>query len=134
MAREKAASLAAAFKQNFAAAAKTAGLTVQSSQLIARGSPFPEVGVSAPVETGAFALGAGAVSDPISTDRGTVILRVAEKESIKPEVFAAEKAQLRDQLMQERKGQFFASYMTKAKQKMKIDLNEETLQALFANR
>ena len=38
------------------------------------------------------------------------------------------------QMLQERKGQFFASYMTKAKQKMTIDLNEETLQALFANR
>jgi len=134
MAREKASSLAQAFKQNFAAAAKTAGLTVQSSQLIARGQPFPEIGVSPAVESGAFALGAGAVSDPIPTDRGTVILRIAEKEAIKPEAFAAEKAQVRDQLVQERKGQFFASYMTRAKQKMKIDLNEETLQALFANR
>ena len=134
MAREKASSLAGPFKSNFAAAAKTAGLTVQSSQLVARGATLPEVGVSPAVENVAFGLGAGAVSDPIATERGTVILRVAEKEAIKPEAFAAEKAQVRDQLSQERKGQFFASYMTKAKEKMKIELNEETLQALFANR
>lgn len=134
MAREKASSLAAAFQSDFAAAAKTAGLTVQSSQLVARGATFPEVGVSPAVENVAFGLGAGAVSDPIATERGTVVLRVAEKEAIKPDAFAAEKAQVRDQLVQERKGQFFASYMTKAKEKMKIEFNEETLQALFANR
>src|SRR5688500_1763832 len=70
IARERAAALGAAFKSDFAAAAKTAGLTVQSSQLIARGAAFPDVGVSVPVETAAFALGAGGISDPISTERG----------------------------------------------------------------
>lgn len=134
MARERASALAGAFTTNFAAAAKTAGLTVQSSDLIARGAAFPEVGVSVPVETAAFALGAGGVSDPIATERGTVVLRVADKQGIDAAKFAAEKSQVRDQMLQERKGQFFASYMTKAKQKMTIDLNEETLQALFANR
>jgi len=134
MARDRASALAGAFKTNFAAAANTAGLPVQTSELIARGAPFPEVGVSVPVETAAFALGAGGVSDPIATPRGTVVLRVAAKEAIKPEAFAAERGQVREQMLQERKGQFFASYMTKAKQKMAIDLHEETLQALFAGR
>jgi len=134
MARDRASALAGAFKTNFAAAANTAGLPVQTSELIARGAPFPEVGVSVPVETAAFALGAGGVSDPIATPRGTVVLRVAGKEAIKPEAFAAERGQVREQMLQERKGQFFASYMTKAKQKMAIDLHEETLQALFAGR
>ena len=134
MARERASALAAAFKSDFAGAAKTAGLTVQTSDLIARGSAFPEVGNSVPVETAAFALGAGGVSDPIATPRGTVVLRVAEKQAIDPVKAAAERQQVREQMVQERKGQFFASYMTKAKQKMTIDLNEETLSALFANR
>jgi peptidyl-prolyl cis-trans isomerase D len=134
MARERASALAAAFKANFAGAAKTAGLTVQSSELIARGTAFPEVGVSVPVETAAFALGAGGISEPIATERGTVFVRVAEKQGIKPEAFAAERDQVRSQMLQERRGQFFASYMTKAKQKMTIDLNEETLQAMFAGR
>jgi peptidyl-prolyl cis-trans isomerase D len=134
MAREKASALAGAFKSNFAAAANTAGLKVQSSDLIARGAAFPEIGVSAPVENAAFALGAGGISDPIATDRGTVIVRVADKQAIDPVKFAGERDQVRGQMLQERKGQFFGSYMTKAKQKMTIDLNEETLQALFANR
>jgi peptidyl-prolyl cis-trans isomerase D len=134
MARERASALAGAFKANFAGAAKSAGLTVQSSELIARGAAFPEVGASVPVETAAFALPAGAVSDPIATDRGTVVLRVAEKEAFVPEKLALEREQLRTQMSEERRGQFFASYMTKAKQKMSIDLNEETLKAMMAGR
>ena len=134
MARERASSMAGAFKSDFAGAAKSAGVNVQSSELIARGAPFPEIGVSVPVETAAFALGAGAVSDPIATERGTVILRVADKQGIKPEEFTAQKAQVREQMLQERRGQFFASYMTKAKEKMTIELKEETLQAMFAGR
>jgi len=134
LAKERAATLASAFKADFAGAAKAAGLPVQSSELIARGAAFPEVGVSVPVETAVFALGAGGISDPIQTDRGTVVVRVADKQLVKPETLVAEREQVRGQLLQERRGQFFASYMTKAKQKMKIDLNEQTLQAMFANR
>ncbi|MEX2273202.1 MAG: peptidyl-prolyl cis-trans isomerase [Vicinamibacterales bacterium] len=134
IALERASALAGAFKSDFAGAAKSAGLTVETSEPIARGAAFPQVGVSAPVEAAAFALGAGGVSDPIVTDRGTVVLRVTEKQAIDPVKFAAEREQLRGQMLQERKGQFFASYMTKAKQKMTIDLNEETLQAMFAGR
>ncbi len=134
MARERASALAGAFKSNFAGAAAAAGLKVQSSELIARGAAFPEVGVSPAVENAAFTLGAGGVSDPVATDRGTVVLRVADKQAIDAATFAAERAQVRDQMVQERKGQFFASYMTKAKQKMTIDLNEETIQAMLAGR
>lgn len=134
MARDRATSLAAAFKSNFAGTASSAGVRVQSSELLARGTAFPEVGISVPVETAAFALGAGGVSDPIATDRGTVILRVADKQTITPEALALEREQVRGQLAEQRKGQFFAAYMTKAKGKMTIDLKEETLQAMFAGR
>jgi hypothetical protein len=51
-----------------------------------------------------------------------------------PEKLALEREQLRTQMSEERRGQFFASYMTKAKQKMSIDLNEETLKAMMAGR
>lgn len=134
MARERAASLAGNFRSDFAGAAKGAGLNVQTTELIARGAPFPEVGVNRPVEEAAFKLPAGGVSEPIATDRGTVMLRVTEKQDVKPEELTTQRPQIRAQLEQERKGQFFASYMTKAKQKMKIELKEETLQAMFANR
>lgn len=134
LARERASAMAGAMKANFAAGARSAGLTVQSSELIARGAAFPEVGISRPLETAAFALSPGSVSDPIDTPRGTVVLRVTEREEMNADAFAAEKTQVREQMLQERQGQFFASYMTKAKQKMKIDLKEDTLQAMMAQR
>lgn len=134
IARDRASSLASAFKSNFAGAARQAGLTVQSSEMIARGAALPAVGVSAPVENAAFALDAGAVSDPIALDTGTVVLRVADKQTITPEALALEREQLRGQIAEQRRGEFFASYMTKAKGRMAIELKEETLQAMFANR
>ena len=134
LARERATSLASGFKGNFAGAARQAGLTVQSSEMIARGAAFPGIGVSAPVEKAAFALDAGAISDPIATENGTVVLRVADKQTITPEALALERDQLRGQLAEQRRGEFFASYMTKAKERMSIELKEETLQAMFAGR
>lgn len=133
-ARERASSLAGAFTTNFAGAARQAGLTVQSSEMIARGAAFPGIGVSRDVETAAFALDAGAVSAPIDTPNGTVILRIADKETITPEALALERDQLRAQIAEQRRGEFFASYMTKARERMSIQFNEETLQAVIAAR
>ncbi len=38
------------------------------------------------------------------------------------------KDKFRDELLADRRGRFFGAYMTKAKQKMKIEVNRESLQ------
>lgn len=118
-------------KANFAAAAKAAGVEVKKTELVARGSALPDVGVSGVVDDAVFALNQGDVSAPIATDTAVVVAKVVEKQTGTPEGLAAERDALRGQLLQQARQEFFASYMTKAKTKMKIVVNEATVKQLI---
>lgn len=132
-ARQKAAGLAAGLKAapDFAAAAKAAGLEPRTSELLTRGAALPDVGVSAAVEQAAFALPAGGVSDPIATDNAIAIVKVVERQE-PPALDAATKDSLRNDLLSDRRSRFFTSYMTKAKERMTIRINRETLKRVVA--
>ena len=125
----KAASLAAALKPaaDFAAAAKKAGFEAKSSDLVARGAALPEIGVSALVEEAAFALAPGAVSDPIRTADGATLVRLVERQDVKPDEMASSRESVRQDLLDQRRTDFFTAYMVKARQRMTIELNREVL-------
>ena len=127
LSKQKAGEIAAALRpaKDFAAAAKAQGLEAKDTQLITRGSPIPDVGVSQEIDKVAFTLPAGGVSDPITTPTGTVIVRVAERQDVTPDAFRTAKESFRTQLLAERRAQFFEAYMTKAKQAMKIQVNAD---------
>ena len=127
-ARQRAAAVSAQLKgDNFDAAAKSAGLEVKTTDLIARGAPIGDVGISPAVEAVAFTLPAGTVSDPIKTDNGAVVVKVLERKDVTPAELAAGKKDIRDQMLNERKNRFYGSYMTKAREKMRINRNEATI-------
>jgi peptidyl-prolyl cis-trans isomerase D len=132
-AAEKAASAAAALKAapDFAAAAKKAGFEAKSSELVARGAALPEIGVNAAVEKAAFALAAGSVSDPISTGNGTAIVKVIERQDVKPADVAASRESVRQDLLDTRRTEFFTAYMVKARERMQIELNREVLNSIL---
>ena len=130
LARVKAQAVSQA-KTNFAAAAKAAGIDVKKTELIARGTALPDVGVNGAVDTAVFALNQGDVSAPIATDNAVVVAHVVEKQAGTPEGFAAEKDALRGQLLQQGRQEFFASYMTKAKARMKIVVNDAVVKQLI---
>jgi len=111
--------------KDFAAAAKTQGLEAKDTQLIARGSPLPDIGVSPEIDKVAFGLPSGGVSDPIATANGSVIVRVAERQDVTPDSLRQAKESFRTQLLNEQRELFFASYMSKAKQGMKIQVNSD---------
>ncbi len=104
------------------------GLDAKTTDLITRDQPIPDLGVAPAVDDRAFALPVGAVSDPIATDTGTAVIKVLEKKEVTPEEWKTAKDSFRDQLLTDRRNRFFASYMVKAKQKMKIEVNRDTLQ------
>ena len=132
-ARQKAASLSASLKAgDFAKAAKAAGLEVKTTELVARGLALPDVGQSDAVDAAVFALPAGAITEPIQTENAIVVARVVEKKEVTPAEVAAGRAEMRTEVMNERRGRFFASYMTKAKQRMNIRINPETLRRVIA--
>ena len=133
LSKQKAAEIASTLRsaKDFAAAAKAQGLEAKDTQLIARGSPLPDIGVSADVDKAAFSLPIGGVSDPIPTASGTVIVRVAERADVTPDAFKQARETFRTQLVNERRERFFSSYMTKAKQGMKIQVNNDIVRRVL---
>ena len=130
LSRQRATEIAAKLKSapDFEKAAKAAGLEAKTTDLIARDAPLPELGTSATVGDTAFAMAIGAISDPMTTDTGTAILKVLDKKEVTPLEWASAKDKFRDDLIADRRGRFFSAYMAKAKQKMKIEVNRETLE------
>jgi peptidyl-prolyl cis-trans isomerase D len=128
--RQKAAEIAAKLKSapDFEKAAKAAGVEAKTTDLIARDAPIPDLGAAPAVEDAAFKLAVGAVSDPIPTDTGTAVIKVLEKKEVTTEEWTSSKDRFREELLTDRRNRFFSAYMVKAKQKMKIDVNRETLQ------
>ena len=133
LSKQKAAEIASTLRsaKDFAAAAKAQALEAKETALIARGSPLPDIGVSADVDKVAFSLPVGGVSDPIPTTGGTVIVRVAERADVTPDAFKQARETFRTQLLNERRERFFSSYMTKAKEGMKIQVNNDVVRRVL---
>jgi peptidyl-prolyl cis-trans isomerase D len=129
LAKQRASAIAAELKtaKDFAAAVKKAGLEIKTTELVARGTAIPDIGISETIDTAAFALPQGGISDAITTPTGTAIVRVAEKVDVTDAEVESGKDQLRDELSNTRRDKFFGAYMQKAKTGLKITIREETL-------
>ena len=130
VAKQRATDLAAALQKapDFAKAAKAAGFDAQATDMIARNTALPGLGVSPAVDQIAFSLPVAGVSQPILTENGYGIVKVLEKQDPKPEELNATKDTFREELLNEHRGRFFASYMDRARQKMRIEVDQEALQ------
>jgi peptidyl-prolyl cis-trans isomerase D len=132
LSRQRASEIAAALRgaKDFAAAAKAQGLEAKSTDLIARGATLPDVGISPEVDAVAFTLPANGVSDPIRLSDATVIVRVESRDEVTPEEFKNEKETFRAELLNERRNRFFSAYMSKVKEKTKIELKTDVLRRI----
>jgi peptidyl-prolyl cis-trans isomerase D len=133
LSRQRAAEVATTLRaaKNFTAAAKAQGLEAKDTDLVARGAALPDIGASPEIDKVAFTLPLGAVSDPIVTGNGTVIVRVAERDEVTDDEYTQGRDAFRAQLLSERQGRFFSAWMTKAKQRMKIEINEDVLKRVI---
>jgi len=129
---KKAAEVAAKLKgaADFDKAVQAAGFKAQTTEMITRDSPIPDLGMAAEVIEAAFTLAPGTVSQPIATDTGSAVIKVLEKQQVTAQELEANKQKFRDDLLADRRNRFFAAYMTKAKQKMRIEVNREAVQKL----
>ena len=112
---------------DFVSAAEAAELTVGTSELVARGASFPQVGISSPVEAVAFAMEPGAVSGAIQAANSVAIVHLVEKEDASEDDLVATRDTLRNELLGARQNQFFSAYMETAKERIDIDIDEELL-------
>jgi len=130
LSQQRAATLAPSFTTGFAAAAKAAGLEPKSTELVARGTAWPEAGISPALDEAIFALPAGGVSGPISTDAGTVFARIIEREDVTPAALASGRDTLRQELLADRRAKFYGAYMNKARERMKVTINPDVVKAV----
>jgi peptidyl-prolyl cis-trans isomerase D len=135
MAKQRAAAIAADLKtaRDFTAAARKYGLEVKTTELVARGSAIPDLGVSEAIDEVAFTLPEGGVSGPITTPTTNAIVRVAEKVGVTDAEIEAGKDQLRDELVNTRRDKFFGAYMQKAKAGLRITTREDTLARIIGS-
>jgi parvulin-like peptidyl-prolyl isomerase len=133
MSRQRGAQIAASLRasKDFSAAAKAQGLEAKDTELVARESALPDIGVSPEVDRIAFTLPIGGVSDPITTNDATVIVRVAERDDVTADEFRQAKETFRAELLTERRNQFFSAYMTRAKARMNIQPNPEVVRRVL---
>ena len=129
LARERANEAATLLKsaEDFVAAAEEADLTVSSSGLLARGAAFPEVGINAAVETTAFELAEGGVSDVIEAGNTAAILHVVETQGVMPGALESAREDLRLELLQQKQQQFFQSYMAKIASDITVTIDQTAL-------
>lgn len=130
VAKTKAAAMAKA-GGDFNAAAKAAGADVKSTDFITRESAYPEIGVNTSVDAVAFNLKPGETSAPIPTDTAIVVVHVKEKQAVDPAKMLADRDMTRDQLLSQRRQEFFSAYMQKARQNMKVTFNEAAIKTVL---
>jgi peptidyl-prolyl cis-trans isomerase D len=134
LARQRAAQLVAPLKsaRDFTAVARAQGVEVRETELLPRGSPLPEVGISPEVDRIVFSLPVGGVSEPIAAADAVVIARVAERDDVTPAEFRQARETFRAELLTERRSRFFSAYMSRVKARLRIEVHDDVLRRLRA--
>ena len=135
LSRQRATAIATTLRSasDFAAAAAEQGFEARDTELITREAPLPDIGVSPEVDRAVFGLPVGSVSEPVTTSDATVIVRVVERDDVTPEEVAQGKDAFREQFLGERRTRFFAAYMAKAKERMRIEIQQDVVTRMLAD-
>ncbi len=106
--------LAAAIKQNgnLAAAAKSVGATVKSSDFVGRDGQVPDLGQIGQIAPQVFNLSDGQVSNAINTGRNGIVIKLTGKQEPDAAAIAKNLPQAREQMADQRREELFAVYVT----------------------
>jgi peptidyl-prolyl cis-trans isomerase D len=97
---------------DLAKAAKEAGATVKTSDLVGSSGQVPDFGEVGQVAPQLFDLNVGAISGPISTERTGVVAKIVDKQEPSADEIAKNLDQTRDQLLEERRNEAFSVFMS----------------------
>ena len=115
-------------------AAKEAGATLKTSDLVAPDGQVPDIGSMSGPASVAFSMKPGDISGPINTNAAGVVLQILDKQQPSDQEYAQKKDEIRDSLVQQKQGELFGLFITNLRQKMeksgKIKINQEELKAL----
>ena len=88
---------------------------------------MPQVGFSPELETVAFDMQPGAVSDVVQAGNAVAIVHLAEREEATVDDLAQNRDTIRDELTVQRQNQFFTAYLDQVKQRLEITIDQAVL-------
>jgi peptidyl-prolyl cis-trans isomerase D len=118
---------------DFAAAAKAAGATVKTSDLVGASGQVPDLGSVGQVAPQLFDLAQGAVSGPINAGRTGVVAKILEKQEPSADEIQKNFDQTRDQMLSEKRDEAFQLFASNIaadyKKHNRISINAKAVQA-----
>jgi peptidyl-prolyl cis-trans isomerase D len=121
-------------------AAKEAGATVKTSDLVGRSSTVPDLGSMSGPASAAFSLKQGEISGALNFGRSQGVLQVVARQeaSTSDPQFAKERDQLRDQLVQQKQQELLTMFMndlsTRLEKEGKVKINKSEMSNLTKSR
>lgn len=117
---------------SFAELAKAAGLDVINTPFFSRSGGLPDENLRylTPIQEQAFALPVGGISTPIAYEGKYIVFEVVEKTEIDEEAFSVEEPQIRQQLTQQKRTQFYNAYIDKVVDELRRNEQIEINQSL----
>ncbi len=102
-------------------AAKELGAKVKTSDLVGLNDTVPDLGsMSGPAEV-ALDMKPGEISGPLNTGQDGVVLALIDKQPPPPEQLAASRDRIREDLLQQKRNQFFSLFVDNLRKRMEAD-------------
>jgi peptidyl-prolyl cis-trans isomerase D len=114
--------------------AKELGATVKTSDFVGPEGQVPDVGSMTGEAASAFEMKPGEISGPIHSGANGVVLALLEKQAPSDTEFAAQRDQIRDALLQNKKQELFGLFVSSLRDQMqksgKIKINDDEMKTL----
>jgi peptidyl-prolyl cis-trans isomerase D len=127
-------------EHDLAKAAKEAGATLKTSELVSRTSTVPDIGSMSGPASEAFNLKQGAISGALNFGRSQGVLQVVERQEPSPgdPQFAQERDQLREQLVNQKRQELLSMFLsdlsTRLEKEGKVKINKSEIDTLTKSR
>jgi peptidyl-prolyl cis-trans isomerase D len=119
--------------ETFAAAAKTLGFDVKTSDAVARTGSIPDAG-SVKQFSAAFSMPVGQTGDPVAVGPNWVVYRVAEHNPVSQDDFVKQESKIEEQVLQQKRQTaydlFLSALKTRLQQEGKLKINQDNLKRL----
>jgi peptidyl-prolyl cis-trans isomerase D len=117
--------------KDLAAAAKAVGAEVKTSEMLTRGASLPEFGAITELDKEMFSLPLGKPGTPVTVAGKTLAFDVKDRQEINPDEMKKGLDTVRNEMLPERRDQYFQAYIQEVKKKMEsskqIKVNESVV-------
>jgi peptidyl-prolyl cis-trans isomerase D len=115
-------------------AARELGAIMKTSDFVLPSGQVPDIGSMSGAASEVFSMKPGEISGPIDNGNNGVVVALLDKQEPSPQDFAAQKDQIRDSLLQNKRAELFNLFVANLRDQMqkagKIKINQEEMKAL----